>query len=72
MDRCAEIAVKPEYQGKGVNAIVINKLMRGCRDMGIKYAETGPTLELNDKVLAQWKYFDVEQHKRRRCFIKKI
>ena len=66
------IAVKPEYQGKGVNAIVINKLMRGCRDMGIKYAETGPTLELNNKVLSQWKYFDTEQHKRRRCFIKKI
>ena len=66
------IAVKPEYKGKGGNAIVINKLLRGCRDMGIKYAETGPTLELNNKVLSQWKYFDTEQHKRRRCFIKRI
>ena len=66
------IAVHPDYQGKGLNGIVMEKMLRGCRDMGIIYAETGPTLELNDKVLAQWKYFTVEQHKRRRCFIKKL
>ena len=66
------IAVRPDLQSKGVNAIVMNKIMQGCRKMGITHAETGPTLELNDKVLAQWKTFDIEQHKRRRCFKKKI
>ncbi len=66
------IAVHPDYQKQGLNGIVIEKMVRGCRDMGIKYAETGPTLELNSQVLSQWKYFSVEQHKRRRCFIKKI
>ena len=66
------IAVHPDLQSKGVNAIVMNKILQGCRKMGITHAETGPTLELNDKVLAQWKTFDIEQHKRRRCFHKKI
>lgn len=66
------IAVHPDYKNKGLNGIVMNKMLKGCRDMGIRYAETGPTLELNDKVLGQWKYFPTEQHKRRRCFIKKI
>lgn len=66
------IAVRPDLQSKGVNAIVMNKILQGCRKMGIKHAETGPTLELNAKVLAQWKTFDIEQHKRRRCFKKTI
>lgn len=66
------IAVRPDLQSKGVNAIVINKIMHGCKKMGIVRAETGPTLELNAKVLAQWKTFDIEQHKRRRCFKKHI
>lgn len=66
------IAVRPDYQKLGVNGIVINKILHGCRKMGIKYAETGPTLELNGNVLAQWKTFSIEQHKRRRCFVKKL
>jgi len=66
------IAVSPEYQRKGVNAVVMNKMIEGCHQMGIRYAETGPTLELNSKVLSQWRGMEKEQHKRRRCFIKKI
>ena len=30
------------------------------------------TLELNEKVQAQWKFFEHEQHKRRRCYVKDI
>lgn len=66
------IAVRPDYQNYGVNAIVINKILHGCRKMGIKFAETGPTLEKNAAVLAQWKDFEVDQHKRRRCFVKTL
>ena len=29
-------------------------------------------LENNQKVQSQWKDFEVEQHKRRRCFVKKL
>ena len=66
------IAVHPDYQKKGVNAIILSKAMKGCHKLGIKQAETGPMLELNDKVQSQWKDFQAEQHKRRRCFIKQL
>ena len=66
------IAVHPDYQSRGVNAIILSKTMKGCLKMGIKQAETGPMLETNEKVQSQWKDFDIEQHKRRRCFIKDL
>ncbi len=66
------IAVRPDYQKKGVNAMILYNAMQGCHKLGIKEAETGPMLETNEKVQSQWKDFDIEQHKRRRCFIKKL
>lgn len=66
------IAVRPDLQGAGLNAIILDEMMKGARKMGIRYAETGPMLETNEKILAQWKLFDKEQHKRRRCYIKDI
>lgn len=66
------IGVRPDYQGKGVNAIVMNKMIEGCHALGITHAETGPTLELNHHVLAQWRDLEREQHKRRRCFKKSL
>ena len=66
------IAVRPDYQKKGVNAMIIYHAMQGCFKMGIKEAETGPMLETNENVQSQWKDFDIEQHKRRRCFVKKL
>lgn len=66
------IAVRPDLQSKGVNAVVISQVMRGAFDMGIRWAETGPMLEMNQKVQTQWQGFPLEQHKRRRCFIKDL
>ena len=66
------VAVKPELQGAGVNAIVLDHLIQGAAKNGIRYAETGPQLETNSKILSQWKMFDKEQHKRRRCYIKSL
>ena len=66
------IAVEPEYQGTGVNAVIIHKLLENAWRVGVMCAETGPQLEMNDKVLDQWKIFPSRQHKRRRCFIKQI
>ena len=66
------IAIKPELQGSGVNGIIMEHLYTGCIKHGIKHAETGPQLETNYKVHSQWKMFEVEPQKRRRCFIKKI
>ena len=66
------IAVDPELQGAAINAVVMDHILYGANRMGIKWAESGPTLELNEKVQAQWKFFEHEQHKRRRCFVKDI
>ena len=66
------VAVKPEYQNKGVNALLFYDLIPVYQKIGFEYAESNPELELNDKVQAQWEYFKTEQHKRRRCFKKEI
>lgn len=66
------IAVRPELQNKGVNAIVIDHIMKSCIKNGIEYAESGPQLERNTKVLGQWKAFEIYPHKRRRCYIKSL
>ena len=66
------IAVRPDLQRTGANAIILDYLRESCSKNGIEYAETGPQLETNNKILSQWKAFDKEQHKRRRCYIKTI
>lgn len=66
------VAVKPEYQNKGVNALLFSDLIPVYRSLGFEYAESNPELELNGKVQAQWEYFKTEQHKRRRCFVKEL
>ena len=66
------VAVKPEYQNKGVNALLFYDLIPSYAKLGFTYAESNPELELNDKVQAQWDYFQHEVHKRRRSFIKEI
>lgn len=62
------VAVRPDYQNKGVNALLFTDLIPIYRQLGFKYAESNPELEVNDKVQSQWQYFHTEQHKRRRCY----
>lgn len=66
------IAVKPEYQNKGVNALLFADLIPNYNKAGFKYAETNPELLTNEKVQSQWAYFDTRQHKRRRSFSKPL
>ncbi len=64
------IAVRPDLQGKGANALLLRELINSYIDHKFVKAETNPELESNIKVQDQWKFFDRRQHKRRRCFIK--
>lgn len=66
------IAVKPEYQNKGVNALLFLDLIPVYQKLGFIFAESNLNLELNNRVQAQWEYFKTEQHKRNRAFIKEI
>jgi len=66
------VAIKPEYQNKGVNALLFSDLIPVYQKEGCIFAESNPELEMNGKVQAQWEYFKTIQHKRRRAFVKKI
>ncbi len=66
------IAVKPEYQGKGVNALFFDDLIPYFIKFGYKWADTGHELEENERVQQQWQYFNYRQNKRRRAYTKEI
>jgi len=66
------IAVDPKYQGKGLIAMMWEDGLKTMLKKGVKYAETGPELENNLKMLNQWKNFDSISHKKRACFKKPI
>ncbi len=65
-------AIRPDLQGKGADALLMTELTRSAIKNGIITAETSIELETNVLVQSHWKYFENRQHKRRRCFIKKI
>jgi ribosomal protein S18 acetylase RimI-like enzyme len=66
------IGVKDEYKGKGVNAILMDHILRVFQQKGITKVESNPELENNSLVQTQWKYFEKRQHKRRRVYIKPL
>jgi len=66
------IGVVPELQGKGINAILMDAIMQTAIKYDMKYAESNPELEDNEKVQSQWKGFEKRQHRRRRCWMKGI
>jgi len=66
------IAIRPDYQGLGVNAMFFDDLIPIYNRMGIKWAETGPQLEDNVRELSQWKPLKPTFVKRRRCYVKNI
>ncbi|MGI6519884.1 MAG: GNAT family N-acetyltransferase [Fermentimonas sp.] len=66
------IAVDPEYQGKGLNALMVSEFFNAAKKFNLTEAETNLELETNNKVHALWGDFEYEQHKRRRAFIKDL
>ena len=66
------MGVLPEYQSKGVNALLFNDLIPIYKSLGVVYAESNPELESNNAVQAQWDYFKREHHKTRRVFIQQL
>lgn len=66
------VAVRPDYQGMGVNALFFEDLIPIYNQYGFKWAETGPQLEDNQRELSQWKPLKPELVKRRRCYKKSI
>ena len=66
------VAVHPDYQNKGVNAILFQDLLPYYIAKGYRYAESNPEMETNAKVQPQWEAYNPRQHRRRRCYSKKL
>lgn len=66
------VAVHPDYQNKGVNAILFQDLLPYYIAKGYRYAESNPEMETNAKVQRQWEAYNPRQHRRRRCYSKKL
>ena len=66
------IAVRPDYQGLGVNAMFFDNLIPIFNKYGFRWAETGPQLEDNVRELSQWKPLHPKFVKRRRCYKKAL
>ena len=66
------IGIKEEYQGKGLNAMIFDKVAPSIRKYGIRYLETTRELEENNSVQNMWNRFETRLHKRARCYIKEL
>ena len=66
------VAVLPEYQARGLTALLMTEITANAIRNGIRSAETNPEMETNTQVQAIWKHYESRQHKRRRAFIKTL
>lgn len=66
------IAVRPDYQDKGINSLFIVDQIPYINQYGITRLETTNILETNTKNIANFTQFDHKIHKRHRAYIKEI
>jgi GNAT superfamily N-acetyltransferase len=66
------IGVDPDYQNKGVNALIFSDMITSMIKLGVENCESNPELEVNNKIQSHWEYFDAYVHKKRRAYIKAL
>ena len=66
------MGVLPEYRAKGANALMFADLIPWYQKYGYKWGESQVEMETNENVQSQWGPLKPENHKRRRCYVKKI
>ena len=66
------VGVLPEYQNKGLMALIFDDLIPRMRKGKFVYGETNAELETNTTVQQQWQMFETECKKRRRIYKKSI
>ena len=66
------IGVLPNYRSKGANALIFDDLIHQFQRYGFDWAVTGPQMESNEGVLAQWQYLESTPVRRHRCFRKQL
>ncbi|MGB0315818.1 MAG: GTP cyclohydrolase [Flavobacteriaceae bacterium] len=66
------IGIHPEYQNKGITAIIFNQMQKLFNARKIERVETNPELEENTAIQKLWKNYEHRLHKRRATFTKSI
>ncbi len=62
------IGIHPDYQRKGITAIVLKEFFDLFTSKGIKYLETNPELADNKSIQLLWKDYNPVNHKRRKTY----
>lgn len=66
------IGIHPDYQNKGVHAVIFNEYYETFKEKGIETCFRTPELEDNIAIHQIWKHFYPEVYKRRKTFRKDI
>ncbi len=66
------IGVHPDYQNKGVTAIIFNEYYKTFKEKNIAMCYRTPELEENIAIRQMWKHFDPKVYKRRRTYRKNL
>lgn len=62
------IGIHPEYQRRGVTAIIFKEIYEIFKKKGVKFLETNPELEENKNIQLLWQDYHPVNHKRRRTY----
>lgn len=66
------IGIDPEYQSKGVTALIFNEYYNTFKEKGIQNCIRTPELEDNHAIHNMWKHFDPITFRRRRTYKKEL
>jgi GNAT superfamily N-acetyltransferase len=66
------IGIHPDYQNKGVHAVIFNEYYETFKAKGIETCYRTPELEDNLAIKKIWKHFDPEVYARRKTFRKEL
>lgn len=62
------IGIHPDYQKRGVTAIIFKDIYETFKKKSVKFLETNPELEENTNIQALWQDYNPVNHKRRRTY----
>jgi len=66
------IGIRPDYQNKGLTALIFYEMLDVFKKYNIKWVETNPELKDNLAIQQLWKHYQKRLHKKRATFGKKI
>ena len=66
------IGIHPDFQNKGITAIIFNEMQKLFNKRNINIVETNPELEENTAIQKLWKNYENRLHKKRATFVKEI